>query len=642
MYAALAAGFPVASAALAIAGAFAWWSAGRATGITLRADDTIVIADVINTTNDRVFDEALYTALRIALEQTPYLNVLADFKVHDTLSGIGVDSGARITPDVALQVCRRTGSRMVVAPAIADAGNRLGLELRAIDCRSGSTISRIRNEAASRDDVIAALGNAAFQLRRDIGEPERSLASYNASLQDATSSSPDALELLTLGYRRQLAGSSVEAIPFYQHAVQVDPHFALAQAALSAASANVHETALAAAAGLKAFEQRGRMTAPARFQVESTYHREVTGDWEQSCDVLSHWVQAFPHDVVARNNSSQCLSVLGQQDRALGEAREAARLLPAAHTYATWANRALLADRLDDAETAMDEATRRGFDSASLRDLRVRLAFLRKDDAEMQQQWTWGIGRADGAQLFSGKALVEAYHGQFGAAHRSLDTAAALAAKAGYSDDYTALHVALMRVDVGLPLTTFPAVDSKQTVLSRLLGPLLLARAGRHEKAMQSAEGLRRDHPSNTIVLKYGLPLIDAAVRLGSSDAAGAVAALEPVRPYDLALTPFPGLYPSYLRGLAYLQTGDNAAAATEFQKILAHPGLVGRMVIGALARLQLARAQHAMGQDSAARDSYEAFLGLWQDADANLPLYREAKAEYHGLRRGADHGRRP
>jgi serine/threonine protein kinase/tetratricopeptide (TPR) repeat protein len=632
---------PAAAAVLAIAGALAWWSARRATAVTLRADDTIVIAHLTNATGDRVFDEALYTALRVALEQTPYLNVLADNKVLETLTGVGVDSGARITPEVALQVCRRTGSRIVVAPAIADAGNRLGVELKAIDCRSGSTIRQIRNEAVSRDGVVAALGSAARQLRRDLGEPESSLASYNAPLQDATSSSPDALELLTLGYRRQLAGSSREAIPFYQRAVQADPNLALAQAALSTAYYNVDETALAAAAGLKAFEQRGRLTAPARFNVESKYHSDVTGDWEQSCDVLSQWAQAFPHDVIARNNFSICLSILGQPDRALGEAREAARLLPAGHTYYQWVARALCADRLDDARTTMDEAIRRGFDSMGLRDLRVLLAFLRKDDVAMQQQWTWGTGRADGQRLFSGKALVEAYRGQFGAARRSADTAAALAVKAGYTDDYYALDLALMRIDVGLPLSRSPAVDPKQRRGSRLLGTLLLARTGSREEAMVAADGLRQDYPSNTIVQKYGLPLIDAAVRLRSSDPAGAVAVLEPAKKYDLAVMALPVLYPSYLRGLAYLQTGDNAAAATEFQKILAHPGLVGRDLTGALARLQFARAQRAMGQDSAARNSYEAFLTLWQHADNDIPLYREAKAEYNALRRGTADGSR-
>jgi tetratricopeptide (TPR) repeat protein len=400
---------------------------------------------------------------------------------------------------------------------------------------------------------------------------------------------------------------------------------------------------LAATAGLKAFEQRGRLTTPARFNVESTYRRDVIGDWEQSCEVIAQWVQAFPHDLIARNNFSLCLSVLGQPDRALGEAREAARLLPAAHTYYVWVLRSLHADRLDEAQTTMDEAMRRGFDSPQLRDLRVGVAFLRKDGVALQQLWTWGLGRGDGPLLFS-KARVEAYHGQFGAAHRSVDTATTLVAKAEhYLADYHALLVALMGIDVGLPLAPFPAIDPKQPLRSRLLGTLLLARTGRREEALAAADGLSHDHPSNTIVQKYGLPVIDAAVRLRSSDAAGAVAVLEPVRKHDLANTEvFPALYPSYLRGLAYLQTGDNAAAATEFQKILAHPGLVGREVIGALARLQLARAQRATGQDSAARDSYEAFLAVWQNADSDVPLYREAKAEYNALRRGTADGSQP
>jgi len=633
---------PAAAAVLAIAATLTW-SLARSTAVTLSADDTIVIAHLANATGDRAFDDAVLTALRIAFEQTPYLNVLSDDKLRETLSGSGVDSSARITPDVALQVCRRTGSRIVVAPAIANAGNRLGLELRAIDCRSGSTITQIRSDAASRDGVVAALGSAALQLRREIGEPESSLASYNAPLQDATSSSPDALELLLQGYRRQLAGSSREAIPFYQRAVQVDPNFALAQAALSTASANVSDTASAAAAGLKAFQQRGRMTAPARFNAESTYYREVTGDWEQSCDVLSRWVKAFPHDVIARNNFSLCLSVLGQRDRALGEAREAARVWPAAHTYGTSVYLAVLADRLGDAQTTMDEAIRGGFDSTNLRDLRVLLAFLQKDDAAMQQQWKWASGRAEGQQLFFGEALVEAYRGQFGAADRSLDRATALAATAPYAIDGGVLDLALMRIEVGFPLPRSTAVDAKQTLPSRLFGTLMLARAGRRQEAMEAADGLRRDYPSNTVVQKYGLPLIDAAVRLRSGDAAGAVAALEPAKKYDLADTQaLPTLYPPYLRGLAYLQAGDNAAAATEFQTILDHPGLVRRQVIGALAGLQLARAQRAMGQRSAAGNSYKAFLNLWRNADDDVPIYRDAKAEDDALRRGTSTGSRP
>jgi eukaryotic-like serine/threonine-protein kinase len=622
------------AAGLLIAGAALWLGWRHDNVVTLAPNDTIVLAHLTNTTSEHVFDEALYTAPRISLEQTPYLNVLADDKVRGSLAAVGMDGGARLTQDVAVQVCRQTGSKIVIAPAIADAGNRFRVELKGIDCQSGITISQIANDAASRDGVVGTLGNAALRLRRELGEPESSVAKYDAPLQEATSSSPDALELLTLGYRQQLAGSAPAAIPYYQRAVQADPKFALAQAALSTAYASVGETGLAAATGRTVFDQRGRLTAPARFNVESTYYREVLGDWEQSCDVLSRWVQAFPHDVIARNNFSLCLSVLGQQDRALGEAREAARLLPAIHTYGTWIELSFRADHLDEAQTALDEAAQRGFDSMNLRYSRVVLAFLRKDDIAMQQLWAGAAGKAGAHRVIFGKAMVEASRGQFRAARRSADTAAALAVRAGLASDSYAARVAMMHAEVGLPLTQPLTVAPSRNLPSRLLGALILARTGLLEEARQAADGLRKDYPSNTIVQKYGLPLIDAALRLRSNDAASVLSVLEPVTKYDLAGTGvFPALYPSYLRGLAYLRTGDPAASATEFQKVLTHPGLVGWDVIGSLARLQFARAQRAMGRDAAALDSYEAFLALWQHADADVPIYRDARAEYETLR---------
>jgi hypothetical protein len=269
-----------------------------------------------------------------------------------------------------------------------------------------------------------------------------------------------------------------------------------------------------------------------------------------------------------------------------------------------------------------------------LLDLRVRLAFLQKDNKGMRQLWARVADRADAEQVFFGKAVVEASHGQFRAAGRSADKAAALSVKTGFASDYYAARVALMRAEVGLPLTRPVNVAPSQSLPSRLLGGLALARTGLLKEARQVAEGLRRDYPSNTIVQKYGLPLIDAAVRLRSNDPAGAVTVLEPLRKYDLADTSaFPPLYPSYLRGLAYLQMGGHAASTKEFQKVLTHPGFVGPILVGSLARLQYARAQRAMGQNTAALDSYEVFLALWQDADTDIPIYRDVRAEYETLR---------
>jgi serine/threonine protein kinase/tetratricopeptide (TPR) repeat protein len=619
-----------AAAVLSIAAVAAWlWPRG---GVALAPSDTIVIAHLTNATGDRVFDEALYTALRISLEQTPYLNVLADNKVVGTLASLKLDAVTRITPEVALQVCRQTGSRVVVAPSIADAGNRLRLELKGIDCRSGSSITVIANEAASRDDVVGALGISALQLREVLGEPASSIAKYDAPLPEATSRSPEALELLTQGYRRQLDGSVVAAIPLYQRAVQADRNLALAHAALSSAYGNVGEVALSEAAGRTAFDMRERLTAPGRFSIESNYYSQVLGDIEAACAVRAQWVALFPHDVIARNNFALCLSVLGEPDRALGESREVARLLPAAFTYRAWILRAMLADRLDEAESTIDDALQRGFDTAALRDLQVGLAFLRNDTAAMQEQWDWAAGRAGADDVIMGRALVEATHGRFRAALRSVNTGTAMMAdkREAVAD---ATEVALMQAEAGVAPAVAISVAPSETFRTRLLGALALARAGRLEQARQAADALRREFPSNTILQKYGLPLIDGAVMLQSGDAGAALAVMKATN-RDLAYTAiFQPLYPAYIRGLAYLQAGDPNAAATEFQKLIRRPGLLGRGVIGPLAGLQLARAQSAMGDTAAAIGSYEVFLDRWRDADADVPVYAAARAEYERLR---------
>ena len=623
--------WPAATAAVLVTSVAAIWL-WRSGGVMLAPSDTIVIAHLTNATSDRVFDEALYTALRVALEQTPYLNVLADNKVRGTLPAIGLDRGARITPEVALQVCRRTGSRIVVAPSIADAGNRLHLELNSIDCPSGSTVSQVADEAVSREEVVAVLGDLALRLRKALGEPSSSVVKYDAPLPQAASRSPEALELLTQGYRQQLDVNSQAAIPYYERAVLADPALAMAYAALATAYGNQGQSALSEAASRRAFELRERLTAPARFSVESNYHIDVFGDLETACAIRTRWVQSFPHDVVARNNLAYCLSLLGEPDRALGESREAARLLPASFTYRAWILRSMLADRLDETQSTIDDALERGFDSASLRDLQVRLAFLRKDTATMKEQWTWAAGRDGAESVIMGRAMVEASSGRLHDADRSVAAATAREDPGTATDD--AIGAALMRAEVGLTPALAIHVAPNDDLNTRLLGTFALARMGRFEQARQSAAALRRDFPRNTVVQGYGLPLIEGAVKLGTSEPRAAVDLLKPSLKYDLAYTAiFPPLYPAYVRGLAYLQAGDARAAVAEFQKVVRRPGLVGVGVIGPLSRLQLARGQGAMGDVTAAMGSYEAFLDLWRAADADVPVYVAAKAEYEAMR---------
>src|SRR6266446_6129758 len=312
------------AALLLVVAAGAWIFRNYHNSATLSVDDTIVVADVNNQTSDPVFDDALNTALRVGLEQTPYLNVLALDKVSGTLRLLKLPEDAKLTPEIARQVCQHTNSKMMITSSIADAGNRFRIELNAFACQSGNTIARVRENAGSRNEVVHLLGVAAAQLRGKLGEPATSVTKFNKSLEEATSPSLEALQLLTEGYRRHHATRDARvAFPYYRRATELDPDFALAYAALGDAHTDLND-GLAAAAEKKAYELRTRMTEPTRFQAETGYYTLVTGEQEKAYPVLLQWVQTFPRDVMGRYNLARCLQLLGQQGQAADEAREAA------------------------------------------------------------------------------------------------------------------------------------------------------------------------------------------------------------------------------------------------------------------------------------------------------------------------------
>jgi len=306
-------------------------------------------------------------------------------------------------------------------------------------------------------------------------------------------------------------------------------------------------------------------------------------------------------------------------------------------TYESWVIRSLEADRLDEGGSAFEEALRRGFDSPELRNQRALLAFLERDDETMRAQWKWAEGKA-GAEpvLLHGRALSEAYHGRFRASTQTARTAAALGAQRPERDvSRVELDSTMMRAEAGVrgdvPVTVG---GPDQPLYTRVIAAVTLARLGKLEQAQKAADTLRREFPSHTLLQRYYLPVIEGAVKLESNDPAGAIEALRPAAKYELTAWPaLPPLYSAYLAGLAFLRVRDGQSATAEFHKVLAHPGLVGRWAIGAMARLQLARAEHLSGHDAAALPLYEEFLSLWEDADDDVPLYKEAKAEYRHLR---------
>lgn len=625
--------FGAAALLTVIAAAFwLYWSYRRL--VTLSATDTIVLADVKNETSNPVFDDALNTALRYGMEQTPYLNILGVDKVFGILTQLNLPPTTKLTPDVARQVCLRTNSKLVISASIADAGNGFLIGLDAADCQSGRIVAGIRKEVADKNQVVHVLGLAAAQLRDKLGEPEASLAKFNKPLEEALSSSVEALQVGTLGYKRHIAGDLRGAISYYQRALELDPNLAPTYQGLAAAYRVVGEDNLAVSAYTKAYELRARMTEPSRLETEYLYYAWVTGEREKALSVLLQLVQTFPRNVTARVNLSSCLAFLGQLDKAADEAREAARLQPTTYSYGEWAAHAMHAERLNEAQAALDEAAARKLNASNLQAVRILLAFLRNDQRAMQEQWNQAMGKPDTDRLFLARSYVEEYHGRFRRARELIQQASDMAPGTAAEFRY---ETALWEAESGdsaraaqiaaTPLEAPNNRDGKQYLA------LAFARAGNIEQARKMADALDQDAPLDTLVQNYSLPTIRAAIKLNANDPAGAIAALQPSLKYELSFNlSFNALYPAYIRGLAYLQLGEGRLAAAEFQKLMDHRGLVATDVIGALAHLQMARAKKMMGDDASARKWYEDFLALWKDADPDVPIYQQAKAEYARL----------
>jgi eukaryotic-like serine/threonine-protein kinase len=621
-----------------VGGAIFFWHSRQS--VHLVANDTVVLADISNQTSDPVFDDALNTALRVEFEQTPYFGLLAPDKVWGTMKELHRPEAEKITQDNALEVCRRTNSRAVIASSIADQGNRFRIELRGVDCSTGREFAKAAEVVGNRNDIVHSIGVLGEQLRRKMGEPRASLERFSKPLDIATSSSLEALQLLTSGYRLHLARDP-HAATYYQQAIGLDSKLALAYIALGAWDSNFSETTAAATAERKAFELRDRLTGPNRFLAETLYYDLVTGELEKSLPVYLDWVRTYPLDARGHLNLSFCALKLGRLAPAVMEAREAARLLPSPATYGQLMVATIVNGEWEAARDVFHKAEQQGFEDV-LRGWRSELAFLEHDQTAMKEQLVWAedtpAGLA-GAILYA-QANADAYFGRMRSASQWL----ARAKEKSAHNDYGAIPLgireefAVQQAEVGntadaLKLLPSLAAEAKDRD-SRLDLAMLLARVGEVEKAKNLADTLNREYPQDTLAQKYSLPMVRAAIQLHENNPAGAIESLRPAEKYELAVPDtVNSVYPAYLRGLAYLQTGNGVLATPEFQKVIDHPGVVGRFVTGALARLQLARAQKISGDQAAAQKSYEDFLRLWQDADGDIATYREAKIEYSKLK---------
>jgi DNA-binding winged helix-turn-helix (wHTH) protein len=626
-----------AAALMAVIAAGLWWYWGYRRRVTLSATDTIVLAYVKNETSDPVFDDALDTAMRYEMGQTPYLNVLGDDKVLGTLAGLNLPPTTKLTPEIARQVCDKTNSELVISQSIGDAGNGYHLQIRALDCGSGATVANEQVEIVKRGEVVNEFGVIAARLRAKLGEPSDSLARFNQPLEKALSASLEALQAATQGLKFSLAGDAEGGLKLFQRAVELDPNFAVAYARMGATYLFLGNTELSEASYTRAYQLRDRLTEKDRLHFEITYYSNVIGDWEKEYSSVLRFLEIFRRDVFAHASLKEAFMHLGQPGRAADEAAEVARLRPSAYYFGSAIQSIRFASRFNEAKSWLAKADALKLDSSLIRRERLIVAFATGDRDNVERilkAEELGKYRED---FLDEHAVIEIQRGRFHSAERLRLQASGRTSKASNAESRvipSALEDAEVGKDVQARRYENEAAGSPLDRNGKIALALALARSGRGEEADALADQVSAERPEDTLVQHYFISSIRAAIKLRQHDPAAAIDLLRGTAKYDLAFTGFDYLYPAYIRGLAYLELGDGRSAAAQFQELIDNPGFSVRDVTGPLAWLQLGRAQEMTGDEAAARKSYENFLDLWKDADSDIPIYQEAKVEYAKLRK--------
>ena len=627
----------------AAAGGWFWHS--RHGGV-LTEKDTIVLGDFMNSTGDPVFDDTLKQGLRVQLEQSPFLNILSDQRVSDLLQMMGRAKDDHLPPQVAREVCQRANSKVVVTGSIARLGSHYVIALNALNCQTGDALASEQVEADNRDRVLKALGESATGVRKKLGESLASIQKYDVPLEQATTPSLEALKAYSLAIKTWGANGEVDSLPFFHRALELDPDFALAHANLGDAYENLGEPDLAAEYASKAFQLRERATERERFEISIVYYFQKTGDLLKGIQTAELWRQSYPHSSLPYHYASVAYEFLGQYEKAATYGLEALRFDPEGRNlHSNLMEDYLALNRSEEAKTVYQKALERKLDTAFLHDDRYVLAFFEGDNAEMSRQVAWAAGK-EGAEdmLLSAESDTEAFFGHSQKARQLTRKAIESATKSNQKDT-----AALWELDNALQEAEFgnspEARREAQSGLARastrdvqILAALALARAGDTAGSQAISERLEKLLPYNTELNGYWLPSIRAAIQIHRGNPAQAIELLEVAKPYDLAFPrPQAGggglLYPVWLRGVALLLLNRGNEATLEFQRILDHRGMVLNEPIGALAHLQLGRAYAMQGDTAKARAAYQDFFALWKDADPDIPILKQAKAEYSKLK---------
>jgi serine/threonine protein kinase/tetratricopeptide (TPR) repeat protein len=603
----------------------------------LTEKDTIVLADVDNKTGDTVFDDALKQALAVELGQSPFLNVLSDRKVSETLRMMGRSAGDRITADVGRELCLRTGSKVVLGGTISSLGSHYLLDMNAVACSTGDTLANEQGEATSKEDVLKALSRACSSLRSRLGESLPSVQKFDVPIE-ATTSSLEALKNYSMGVKVGREKGDAPSIPFLKQAIELDPNFPMAYAGLSTRYGNLGQPSFALDYATKAYGLRERVTEREKLRITANYFHS-TGELEKASQTYELWIANYPRDAVPHGNLGVNYEFIGQYEKALAEYQESLRLAPDnVLGYENLESAYIELTRLDEAKATFDQGLASKLDSGDMRLGIYHLAFLRGDSAQMEQQLAWGAANpGDEDPLLSAQSDTEAYYGRRSKARdfsrRAMDSA--IRADSKETAALWQVNAALREAEWG---DTGAAKQGVTAALALSRGrdvkvgaALTLARIGDAPRATALVGELAKSYATNSLLKLYWLPTINAAIALDKGNSSQALVYLEASAPYELgtANMSINYLYPAYVRGQAYLLAHDGSAAAAEFQKLLDHRGVVLNFVTGSLAHLQLGRSYAMAGDNAKAKTAYQDFLTLWKDADPDIPILKQAKAEY-------------
>jgi len=605
--------------------------------------DTIVISDFDNKTGDAVFDDTLKQGLSVQLEQSPFLSLISDRRVNETLKLMGRSPDDRLTANVTREVCQRTGSTAMLIGSIAGLGSQYVIGVKAVDCNTGDVLAEAQEQAAGKEAVLKALDAAAVGMRSKLGESLSSVQKYATPVEEATTPSLEALKAYSLGVKTVYAKGNTAALPFFKRAVDLDPNFATAYAWMSAVYWVLSEVGRADEYARKAYDLREKVSEREGFWIEGNYYFSATGELEKAAQVYELWKQTYPRDELPYMQLGDISVFLGNWEKGLEEWRAALRLEPnIADNYLDLGIAYTALNRLDEAEAVYKQAEERKLEHEALLENRYLLAFLKGDTAQMAQLVSAAMGKPGSEDLLlATQAATEGWYGKLKNAHeltrRAMDSALHNDAKetaAGYQ-----AAAALREVEAGnreqARAEANAAVKLAPNRDVRAMAALALARAGDTAGAEKLAAELDKAFPLDTLVQRYWLPSIRAAVALERKDPNRAIELLKVASTIELSIAPnFTTLMsPAYLRGEAYLMLHDGNRAAAEFQKFSDHRGVVTNFPWGALARLGLARAYAMQGDTAKAKGAYQDFLTLWKGADPDIPILIAAKSEYARLK---------